>query len=273
MRKTGPGIKTEKRRAALRCTFVVLLASGLTLLVAAGAFYFDAYLYQRYLSRRFQSEQSPARMSGALLKNQKKLARSPSNLEAQPIAPGGAVGRLEIPRLGISVMVLEGVDAGTLQRGVGHIPGTSLPGPAGNVGLAGHRDTFFRLLKDIRTGDEIRMTTPEGTYAYRVRASEVVEPRDTWVLANTEGPTLTLVTCYPFSYIGPAPKRFVVQALPLESRQATPPVLPLRSELQVSPHRSSSQHSASFPRYWEQQPADRNPRPNTESRKTLIQRG
>ena len=151
-------------------------------------------------------------MSGVVSKDQKKFARSPSNGEAQPIATGGAVGRLEIPRLGISVMVLEGVDAGTLLRGVGHIPGTSLPGPAGNVGLAGHRDTFFRPLKDIRTGDEILLTTTERTYAYRVRASEVVEPRDTWVLAATEDPTLTLVTCYPFSYLGPAPKRFVVQA-------------------------------------------------------------
>ena len=95
---------------------------------------------------------------------------------------------------------------------LGHIPGTPLPGPTGNVALAGHRDTFFRRLKDIRTGDEILLTTTERTYAYRVRVSEVVEPRDTWVLAATEDPTLTLVTCYPFSYVGPAPKRFVVQA-------------------------------------------------------------
>ena len=215
MRKTSSDIKAEERRAVLRCTFVVLLASGLTLLGVAGVFYSSAFLYQRYLSRRFQAEQSPARVPDAASEHQKKAGSSSSHREVQPISPGQTVARLEIPRLGISVMVLEGVDAATLQRGVGHIPGTSLPGPAGNVGLAGHRDTFFRPLKDIRTGDEIRLTTPESTYEYRVRASEVVEPRDTWVLANTEDPTLTLVTCYPFSYIGPAPKRFVVQALPL----------------------------------------------------------
>ena len=215
MRKTSSDIKAEERRAVLRCTFVVLLASGLTLLGVAGVFYSSAFLYQRYLSRRFQAEQSPARVPDAASEHQKKVGSSSSHREVQPISPGEAVARLEIPRLGISVMVLEGVDAATLQRGVGHVPGTSLPGPAGNVGLAGHRDTFFRPLKDIRTGDEIRLTTPESTYEYRVRASEVVEPRDTWVLANTEDPTLTLVTCYPFSYIGPAPRRFVVQAVAL----------------------------------------------------------
>ena len=212
MRKTGPGIKTQKRRPVLRCTFVVLLASGLTLLGVAGVFYLDAFLYQRYLGRRFEAEQSPARVPDAVSEHPKKVGSSPSHREVQPISPGEAVARLEIPRLGISVMVLEGVDAGTLQYGVGHIPRTPLPGPSGNVALAGHRDTFFRPLKDIRTGDEILLTTTERTYAYRVRVSEVVEPRDTWVLAATEDPTLTLVTCYPFSYLGPAPKRFVVQA-------------------------------------------------------------
>jgi sortase A len=225
MRKTGPGINTEKRRAVLRCTFVVLLASGLTLLAAAGIFHLDALLYQRSLSRRFQAEQSPARAPDAASEHQKKAGSWPSHLQVRPISSGEAVARLEIPRLGISVMVLEGVDAGTLQCAVGHIPGTSLPGPAGNVGLAGHRDTFFRPLKGIRTGDEILLTTTERTYAYRVRVSEVVEPRDTWVLAATEDPTLTLITCYPFSYLGPAPKRFVVQARgAFESSPAAPQV-------------------------------------------------
>src|SRR5438093_3096344 len=180
MRKTGPEIKAEKRRRILRCAFVVLLASGLTLLGVAGVFYSGASLYQRYLSRRFQAEQSPARVPDAASEHQKKVGSSSSHREVQPISPGETVARLEIPRLGISVMVLEGVDAATLQRGVGHIPGTSLPGPAGNVALAGHRDTFFRPLKDIRTGDEIRLATPESTYEYRVRASEVVGPAPTW---------------------------------------------------------------------------------------------
>ena len=95
---------------------------------------------------------------------------------------------------------------------VGHIPGTALPGESGNIGLAGHRDTFFRRLRDIRADDEIRVVTAGGTFSFRVEATNVVQPHDTWVLNATTEPTLTLVTCYPFSYIGSAPQRFIVKA-------------------------------------------------------------
>ena len=105
-----------------------------------------------------------------------------------------------------------GSDARTLQLAVGHIPGTALPGEAGNVGLAGHRDTFFRRLQNIRPDDEIRLTTPDGFFTYRVRRTVIVQPRDVWVLDPTDEPTLTLVTCYPFSYVGSAPQRFIVRA-------------------------------------------------------------
>ena len=212
MRKTGPEIKAEKRRRILRCAFVVLLASGLTLLGVAGVFYSGASLYQRYLSRRFQAEQSPARVPDAASEHQKKVGSSSSHREVQPISPGETVARLEIPRLGISVMVLEGVDAATLQRGVGHIPGTSLPGPAGNVALAGHRDTFFRPLKEVKPGDAVQLTTPQGRFEYTVESTEVVEPDRTDVLDAAGGATLTLVTCYPFYLVGHAPERFVVRA-------------------------------------------------------------
>jgi len=100
----------------------------------------------------------------------------------------------------------------TLALAVGHIPGTALPGAAGNVGLAGHRDTFFRTLRGVKPGDTIVLTTLSGSYEYEVKSCEVVTPRDTRVLADSGSPALTLVTCYPFHYLGPAPERFIVHA-------------------------------------------------------------
>jgi sortase A len=129
-----------------------------------------------------------------------------------PAAEGSVLGRIEIPRVGISALVLEGVSGLTLRRGVGHISGTSLPRLPGNIGLAGHRDTVFRGLKDIRKGDPITLETLDGTYRYVVDWAQVVDPDDVGVLAVSSRPELTLVTCYPFYYVGSAPERFVVRA-------------------------------------------------------------
>jgi sortase A len=133
------------------------------------------------------------------------------SVEATP-AMRSVIGRLEIPRLQLSVMVREGADEGTLRRAVGHIPGTALPGKMGNVGLAGHRDTFFRALRNIREDDAIEFETTNGTYRYVVKSTKIVTPRDVSVLAAAGGENLTLVTCYPFYYVGSAPKRFIVRA-------------------------------------------------------------
>jgi sortase A len=127
-------------------------------------------------------------------------------------AQGASIGRIEIPRLGVSAIIRAGSDARTLRLAVGYIPGTALPGEAGNTGLAAHRDTFFRRLRDIRTDDEIRIVTKEGTYRYEVDNTRIVQPKDVWVLNPTPQPALTLVTCYPFNYIGSAPERFIVRA-------------------------------------------------------------
>ncbi len=129
-----------------------------------------------------------------------------------PPAKRSVIGRLEIPRLNLAVMVREGADEGTLSRAVGHIPGTALPGNIGNVGLAGHRDTFFRALRNIRADDVIDLETTAGTYRYVVNSTRIVTPRDVRVLRASGGETLTLVTCYPFYYVGSAPKRFIVHA-------------------------------------------------------------
>ena len=130
----------------------------------------------------------------------------------KPPAPSEVIGRLEIPNLHLTAMVREGADTGTLRRAVGHIPGTALPGTTGNVALAGHRDTFFRALRNIQTNDAIELQTESGTYRYLVESIRIVGPRDVRVLASSKGATLTLVTCYPFYYIGSAPKRFIVRA-------------------------------------------------------------
>lgn len=138
-----------------------------------------------------------------------------SETPASPTGPPpkrSVIGRLEIPRLKLAVMVREGADEGTLSRAVGHIPGTALPGTIGNVGLAGHRDTFFRALRNIREDDTIELQTTSGTYRYLVKSTRIVTPRDVSVLEASGGQTLTLVTCYPFYYVGSAPKRFIVHA-------------------------------------------------------------
>jgi sortase A len=123
-----------------------------------------------------------------------------------------ALAVLEIPRLALTVAVLEGTDELTLNRGVGHVDGTALPGEHGNVGIAGHRDGFFRVLKDVTSGDTIKLVTLGETLGYTVEDIRVVEPEEVEVLDPTSTPVLTLVTCYPFYYVGNAPQRYIVRA-------------------------------------------------------------
>jgi sortase A len=125
---------------------------------------------------------------------------------------GDVLGRLDIPRLGVSVAVLQGTNSRILRLGVGHIGGTALPGEPGNSGIAGHRDTFFRELKDVHKNDEIELQTANGRFRYQVDWAKVVAPDDRTVLTSSTESALTLVTCYPFYFVGPSPKRFVVRA-------------------------------------------------------------
>jgi LPXTG-site transpeptidase (sortase) family protein len=135
--------------------------------------------------------------------------------------PDGPLGRIEIASIGLTAMIEEGTGRLTLQRGVGHIIGTSLLGQSGNVGLAGHRDTFFRKLRNIHEGAEITLTTLEGSFLYRVELISIVEPQDSEVLRDSGENLLTLVTCYPFSYVGPSPKRFIVRARQVSAAPTT----------------------------------------------------
>ena len=128
----------------------------------------------------------------------------------------GLIGRLEIPRVDLTALVVEGTSGRALRRGVGHVKGTPFPGERGNVALAGHRDTYLRKLKDVEKGDLIRIATPDGVFAYQVETIMIVRPYRADLLDNTRRPRLTLVTCYPFHWIGPAPKRFVIRARPVD---------------------------------------------------------
>ena len=133
-------------------------------------------------------------------------------MQRPPIGENTLIGRITIPRLHLSAIVREGVGQDTLGLAVGHVPGTALPGQSGNVGVAGHRDTLFLGLKGIRANDVIQFETLKGNYLYQVKSTEIVKPRDVGVLSASQYPELTLVTCYPFRFIGPAPDRFIVKA-------------------------------------------------------------
>jgi len=186
-----------------------LVACAVLLLGYYGFVVADAWIFQRRESIDLDG----------LLRDQRAASEATPRLEssispqgAPPPASDGLIGRIEIPRLLLSVAVVEGTDATTLRRAVGHIPGTALPGQPGNVGLAGHRDTFFRPLKDLRIKDEIQLSTLKGNFNYEVESLRVVDPDNVGVLAPSGENELTMVTCYPFYYVGAAPKRWIVRA-------------------------------------------------------------
>jgi len=139
-------------------------------------------------------------------------ANTPAPAPVPVPAQGSWVARLDVPSVNLSTTVLEGTDDGTLRRASGHIEDTPFPGREGNIGIAGHRDTVFRPLRHIHLGDALNLTTADRVYRYKISKTLIVGPDDVYVLDPTEHPTLTLVTCYPFEFIGHAPHRFIVQA-------------------------------------------------------------
>jgi len=188
----------------LRWSRNAFFLAGILILGYCGYVLVDAQIYQALQARHFQQEMNDLRRANP--GDQKLL-----DLSFHPI-PAGTLGKIEIPRIGLDAMIQEGIDTRTLRRAVGHVPGTPLPGQQGNVAIAGHRDTFFRSLRNVRRNDEITVTTLDGSYLYRVSSTEIVDPSDMKVLADSDANLLTLVTCYPFYFVGPAPKRFVVHA-------------------------------------------------------------
>jgi sortase A len=196
----------EALKRILKWTQRALLVCGVALLGYTAFALGDAWIFQRRESRNLDRLLSERRAASQAAQQAESAAA------AEPVAPGSLIGRIEIPRLLLSVVVIEGVDRTALRRAVGHIPGTALPGRPGNVGLAGHRDTFFRPLKDLKVKDEILFSTLKGAFKFSVVSLTIVDPDDVGVLAATRGNVLTLVTCYPFYFVGPAPQRWIVRA-------------------------------------------------------------
>ena len=201
-----------------------LYAVSVMLLGGWAAIHLDAGLYsysqEQRLAKMIRDQRSAPRPQPTVPPPERRFipvdpAPAPTPDAARTAAPAeddALVGRIEIPRLNLRAIIAEGIDTRTLRRAVGHLPGTPMPGEHGNVVLAGHRDTFFRALKDVREDDIVRITTPRGRFEYVVEATAVVEPTRTDVLDATEKPSVTLVTCYPFYLVGDAPDRFIVRA-------------------------------------------------------------
>lgn len=189
-------VPTGSVKRLLRWSQMVLLTGAAGMLGYCGFVLADTWIYQRDASRLFDRAHLPS-----------------SALPGPGVdAASGLLGRMEIPRLGVSMIVAEGTGEATLRRAGGHIAGTALPGHPGNIGIAGHRDTLFRPLRNIRQDDVITVTTLQGEYQYRVVSTKIVSPTDVTVLTSDRQEILTLVTCYPFYFVGPAPDRFIVRA-------------------------------------------------------------
>jgi len=191
------------RSTVLKVLERVLLAIGVALGVWCAAIFVEARR-----TRNLPIE--PVRVTMTLPGD----ANVPTARAPKPAAPppGTVIGRIEAPTLNMTAPVLEGTDDRTLSRGAGHIEDTPFPGVAGNIGIAGHRDTIFRPLKRAKAGDPLVLTTADRVYYYKINRTLIVDPEDVYVLDSTPKPTLTLVTCYPFEFIGHAPRRFIVQA-------------------------------------------------------------
>jgi sortase A len=183
---------SSMRMYILRGACYFLLAFGILAMGYAGFVFADSHAYQALEMKKFKQ-------AGLLS-------------EPHILAEGDVIGEIQVPRLGLNAIVVQGDSAANLRRAVGHLSKSALPGEWGNVALAGHRDTFFRTLRDIRLGDEIKFKTRERSFEYLVESIEVVAPTDIRVLKSSTGHDLTLLTCFPFHYVGPAPNRFVVRA-------------------------------------------------------------
>lgn len=212
----------------------LLLASGLALVAAYGAVRVDSFLSSRAALEKFKALESSATTASQNDGEEIAVPRatdSTAGMEAPEIDFGlwdqrrvrayresfaeqsdAPLGVLRISKIHLEAPVLDGTDDVTLNRGVGRIAGTARPGEPGNIGIAGHRDGFFRGLKDVASGDAIELRTLRGTDTYVVNRIQAVAPNDVDVLRPTAVPSLTLVTCYPFYFLGSAPKRYIVTA-------------------------------------------------------------
>jgi sortase A len=171
------------------------------------------YVGADWLNSRIQQTRGNQELDRLLSQNEPSKKAMNGQAPNTRVPDGALVGRVEIPKLHLSAVVFQGTTSSILDKGVGHVDSTALPGQAGNVVLAAHRDSFFRELRNIHQGDDVTVMTTSGQRTYKVASTEIVDPTEVSVLNATAKPTLTLITCYPFYYVGHAPKRFIVRAL------------------------------------------------------------
>jgi len=198
-------VTRQSLRLILRWTQRLLFAGAALALGYCGFVLVDAWIFQKRASQELERRLHDERTA-------RGASRTASPDAPPAIGPDGLIGRIEVPRIGLSAVVFEGIGKHTLRLAVGHIPGTALPGEPGNAGLAGHRDSFFRPLRNILQSDVITLTTLRGEFRYRVVSTRVVPPTEVSVLNPTGNEILTLVTCHPFYFVGSAPNRFIVRA-------------------------------------------------------------
>ena len=188
-------------RRALIWGSAVSVASGLACLAWFVFYQVDAAVYEQSQTALLQEESS----------GESPVPEAAAGATRSPRVDPKVLGRIEIARLGVSGVIRDGVDGETLRRAVGRVPNSARPGEKGNLVLAAHRQQQFRGLRHVRPGDRIRLTTPRGRFEYEVERAWVVEPQEVSVMDATPGRQITLLTCYPFDYVGPAPQRFVVR--------------------------------------------------------------
>lgn len=196
-------LRRPSASAILRWGFYAFLLAGITALAYTGCVLVEMRTYQSVQARPFDRVDP----------------RADFRVAPTEVTEGSVIGRIEIPRLGFTSVVAQGDSDDVLRRAVGHVSETALPGQAGNVAMAGHRDTIFRPLRNIRVGDVIKIETFAGNYTYQVDSTEVVPPTDVAVLQSHGENELTLITCFPFHFIGHAPNRFIVRAREIAASQ------------------------------------------------------
>jgi sortase A len=206
-------------RLLLRWAADLLMLVGIASILLFAWSLLDGTFYQYTQKRQFNAE-----VAGGVPGIAKPIAvpeirpQPQSRFQLMPTPPKGRgtdpllIGELDVPRLGLSVMVRDGMDAETLRRAVGHVPSTALPGQMGNFVVIAHRDTFFRPLRELEKGDTVQIVTTRGRFSYTVESLEVVEPEGIRLTAPKTEAIATLITCFPFNYVGPAPRRFVARA-------------------------------------------------------------
>jgi sortase A len=217
------------RGSARRGVEWTLIAFGLVCLLGFAFFTIQGALYQRQAKAEVDrmvavrdvaapsSDAPQANVAAPALAEASEsptMSRPASNVQRRTaLATGTVLGRVDVPRLNLSAAIAEGDDDSTLDKAVGHLPDTPLPWQnAGNAAFAAHRDGLFRPLRNIQVNDDVKVVTAKGDFLYRVTKTQVVNPDDVWVLNPTRTATITLITCYPFEFIGHAPQRFIVQA-------------------------------------------------------------